>query len=513
MVGGSCRFGPFLVDRAGYAVTRDGVSVELTPKLIDLLLYLVDRPATLVTKEELLDALWPDANVTDNALAQAVSELRQALGDEAASPKFIRTIPRRGYRFVATVEAVGTTEAGDAIEVADQKSPAAPGSLRAIVWARETPSLDAHRAFLEGSLRLESLDVRDMPRAREDFERAVSLDPRYALAYTGLSSAEFAMYEATRCDNEPAQPLLDRSIEHARYAVELEDGLAEAHAALALPLVSAWHTREAIVAARRAVALEPSNWRHFFRLGHASWGDARLEAAAQTRTLYPEFAFTHFQVAMVHVARGHLAQAESVLREGVAGQERQAGRERFPAQGLHWLLGLVLLAEDRASEAVEEFNRELELVDLDRLYGREYAIHSHFGRGTAFLRLDDVDEASVAFRHAIDLYPEHAPSRLGLACCLRATGESSKADAELRTIEAAIATLSRRRPFEADTVRAQLSVARDRPDEAVGSLQGMLTGAPPGFAGWTLPIEPLFRQLAGHKGFTGVLGHLAERAR
>src|SRR5262249_22551119 len=53
-----------------------------------------------------LDALWPDANVTDNALAQAVSELREALGDEADAPQFIKTVARKGYRFVAAVDAV-----------------------------------------------------------------------------------------------------------------------------------------------------------------------------------------------------------------------------------------------------------------------------------------------------------------------------------------------------------------------------------------------------------------------
>src|SRR4029079_8623570 len=56
------------------------------------------------TKEQLLDALWPDANVTDNALAQAVSELRQALEDDAANPTYIKTVARRGYRFIAPVE-------------------------------------------------------------------------------------------------------------------------------------------------------------------------------------------------------------------------------------------------------------------------------------------------------------------------------------------------------------------------------------------------------------------------
>jgi len=106
MAGASYRFGTFLIDRAGYRALRGSEPVDLTPQLLDLLLHLLDRAGTLVTKEQLLDALWPGANVTENALAQAVSELRDALGDDAGSPRFIKTIARRGYWFIAPVEVV-----------------------------------------------------------------------------------------------------------------------------------------------------------------------------------------------------------------------------------------------------------------------------------------------------------------------------------------------------------------------------------------------------------------------
>ncbi len=116
----SFRFGPFVLDRGGYRVLRGEQVVDLTPKLIDLLLHLVDHRGTLVTKEALLDALWPGANVTDNALAQAVSELRQMLGDDASAPTYIKTVARRGYRFIAPVEPLGerTTETADVAALA-----------------------------------------------------------------------------------------------------------------------------------------------------------------------------------------------------------------------------------------------------------------------------------------------------------------------------------------------------------------------------------------------------------
>src|ERR1700704_3426287 len=106
MPGPSYRFGPFFVDRTGYRVLRNGEALSLTPKLLDLLFHLLDHAGTLVTKDQLLDAVWPDANVTENALAQAMSELRQALDDDAGAPAFIKTVARRGYRFIAPVETV-----------------------------------------------------------------------------------------------------------------------------------------------------------------------------------------------------------------------------------------------------------------------------------------------------------------------------------------------------------------------------------------------------------------------
>src|SRR5262245_56125113 len=109
-------FGPFRLDRATYQAYRGNRPLALTPKLLDLLFYLVERPAKLVTKEELLDGVWPGANVTENALAQAISELREALDDSAVSPTYIRTVARRGYRFVAPVSGGGASASATSAE-------------------------------------------------------------------------------------------------------------------------------------------------------------------------------------------------------------------------------------------------------------------------------------------------------------------------------------------------------------------------------------------------------------
>ena len=102
---GAFSFGPFVLDTGSYRLLRGDKVVQVSPKIIDLLLYLVMRPSVLVTKDELFKALWPDVAVTDNALTQAVSELRQALGDDPSNAKYVQTVARRGYRFVGTVVA------------------------------------------------------------------------------------------------------------------------------------------------------------------------------------------------------------------------------------------------------------------------------------------------------------------------------------------------------------------------------------------------------------------------
>jgi tetratricopeptide (TPR) repeat protein len=370
---------------------------------------------------------------------------------------------------------------------------------------RETSSLEAYRAVMEGWLRIETLDVRELPRAIADFERAVAVDARYALAWTGLATAEFASYESTRSENEPSQALLDRAIAHGRQAVELDDSLAEAHGSLALILVSAWDTTAAIAAARRAVSLEPGNWRHLFRLGHATWGEERLRAGAATLALYPDFAFTYFQSAMVHVARGDLTDAERVLRHGAAIQDRQIGRgERYPALGLHWLLGLVRLALDDGEDALAEFERERGLAQPHRLYGREYAMHAALGRGAALLRKGRREAAAASFRDALALYPDQPLGHLGLAV---ADGTGFEA------VDRALAVVERTKPIESALVRAQLLTAQGRGPEAARVLAGVIETAPAGFAGWSIPVEPFILQLADRTTLTPVLTLLAGRAK
>lgn len=101
-------FGRFRLDATERTLTRNGAGVPLPPKVFDTLLVLVENSGTVLAKDELLRTIWPDSFVAESNLAQNISQLRKALGEGAAEQRFIETIPKRGYRFVAEVRKVSS---------------------------------------------------------------------------------------------------------------------------------------------------------------------------------------------------------------------------------------------------------------------------------------------------------------------------------------------------------------------------------------------------------------------
>src|SRR4030042_4164553 len=107
----SCyRFNEFILDVRERRFAAGQREIRLRPRTLDTLIYLVERQGRLVTKNALLDGLWVDAEVTENTLTQCIRELREALGDDQKDPRFIQTVPRSGYRFIAKVERAGRGE-------------------------------------------------------------------------------------------------------------------------------------------------------------------------------------------------------------------------------------------------------------------------------------------------------------------------------------------------------------------------------------------------------------------
>lgn len=152
----SLRFDRFRFDRANQRLEDEsGTSIPLNPKAFDVLAVLLERRGSLVSKDEILDAVWRDAHVGDGVLKVSIAEIRKALGDSPTSPRFIQTVHRRGYRFVAALSG-----ADDRAARAHGEAPRA-GAL--VIWppggatakddavgivgrAAELATLDAHLA-------------------------------------------------------------------------------------------------------------------------------------------------------------------------------------------------------------------------------------------------------------------------------------------------------------------------------------------------------------------------------
>jgi Tol biopolymer transport system component/DNA-binding winged helix-turn-helix (wHTH) protein len=129
-------FDGFQLDLLRMGVWRDEAPVPLEPKTLDLLCYLVVHRDRLITKEELLDAVWKDTFVTPNALTRAIAQLRKALGDEVGHPRLIETVAKRGYRFIAPVSPVSPVSTATAVAPLMTAAIAAPARAmpRAITW-------------------------------------------------------------------------------------------------------------------------------------------------------------------------------------------------------------------------------------------------------------------------------------------------------------------------------------------------------------------------------------------
>jgi Tol biopolymer transport system component/DNA-binding winged helix-turn-helix (wHTH) protein len=147
-------FGPFRLDVANRLLLRDGEIVPLKPKVFDTLLVLVERSGQVVSKNELIEKIWPDTVVEENNLTQNISMLRKVLGKDSSGQDYIRTIPRRGYCFTSNVQDVWE-ETTDFI--------LAKSSRSRIVVEEEQESSDPPEDATEISIRTEALNDAPVP--------------------------------------------------------------------------------------------------------------------------------------------------------------------------------------------------------------------------------------------------------------------------------------------------------------------------------------------------------------
>lgn len=483
----SYSFGPYVLDLDRRRLVRDGAPLSLSDKYIEVLRLLVSKAGEVVTKDAIIACAWADVAVADNSAEQAMSIIRRTLGPAADGEPYIETLARRGYRFRQPVSTVVTRGGDDELRTAMQP----------------------FRMFLEGRAAIETLGREAVERARHVFADVVAVDHDYAPGHIGLANALALAFDAARVAGQADPAMLRKAVQHAREACLLDVESGEAWATLAFVLSRAGDSLDAVAAGRRATTLEPENWRHHVRLAYASWGEARLAAARSVKKRLPGLGLAHWLSATVFIARGAFGEAVRELDAGIAAEAQPRESGHFAVVGLHLLRGLVHLAQGEEAAAVAALQRELALEPAGHLYAPYACASAWCAIGVMHLRRDAVSAAAAAFEQTLERAPGHAMALAALAHVTEGRGR----DAYRARLEARVEALERLGAgVDAAVARAGVEVLLGRHAEAASRVRAALDAAPPGSAGWTIPVEPVLSVSSHLDEWRTVLGRLANAA-
>ena len=262
-------------------LVRGAEEVRVEPRVMDVLVQLAGRAGEVVSKEELAQRVWEGRYVTDDVLTVTIYALRKALGDDARRPRYLETVSRRGYRWVAPVTLAATIapeEVRAAVSPASQPEaegqPARRASWRTAArvaalllfavgaaWmlrpprGKHVPTAEAHEAYVKGRYFLDQRSIKGWQQSLEQFERAVALDPKSPAAHAGLADTYSAMSDFGVASPAEMRP---RAMKAARRALELDPESAEGHSALGrAQFLFDWDFAGAEGSLTRAVALDP----------------------------------------------------------------------------------------------------------------------------------------------------------------------------------------------------------------------------------------------------------------
>ncbi len=294
-------FGPFQLDAERLLLLDRGEAVALGPKVVETLLALIEHPGEILAKSALLERIWPEGYVDEANLAQNVYVLRKTLRARW-DVEAIETVPRRGYRFIAPVRLCPAAES-PALTAPERPARGAPLArwaaaaaavlllAGALAWrtaaprAAQTPELSAQGSRLyEIGKYYWNLRTRDgIAKSIDYFARVVNDDPRVALGYAGLASAN-AIEADYGYGPAPSAVYVSRARAYAREALALDPHCAQAYAVLGMLASerrsgSAADMQAAQRDLRRAIALDPSSGSAHEWYGIALLQQGRVDAS------------------------------------------------------------------------------------------------------------------------------------------------------------------------------------------------------------------------------------------
>jgi DNA-binding winged helix-turn-helix (wHTH) protein/cytochrome c-type biogenesis protein CcmH/NrfG len=314
-------FGEFVLDVSERRFCKGEQAMPLAPKAYELLVALVKHAGRLVTKQELLERVWPDAYVEEGIISVHVSSLRKALGNR----DFIETVSRTGYRFTAPVTRKPPTRDSFSLRWPIGVLPSQPA---------------VHELIGRGRSHLLTASMPEIPKAVAAFRSAIELDPTYAAAHAGLALACCAQAELRLVTPPEAYA---EARDAALRALAMEPTYADAQVALGNVLfLSDWNWVGAQRCLERALELDPD---------HTDG----------------------------HLLYGRLLEALGKVEEGLAAKRKAL--ERNPSSALvHTQIALSYWNLRQYDEVIEWGNRALEL-DAAHLLAREFVAAAYWKKG------------------------------------------------------------------------------------------------------------------------------------
>ena len=371
-------FGNFRLDLIERSLLRDGTPVPLAGKVFETLRVLVEHGGRLAEKKQVMQEVWADTFVAESNLSQNVFTLRKILGDGKDGQRFIETVPRRGYRFVANVR-----EVHDDPALTEEAAP-----CLTIESAPATAVIEAHNFCLKGRFFWNKRTEAGLKTALEYFQRALNVDPLYAKAYAGLADCYIMLCEYGLLASKDSYR---NGKAAALKALELDESLAEAHASLGLiTMLYDWDLTAAEKGFQRAIELN-TNYAtaHQWYAVHLAVSERFDEAFAQIRQaqeLDPLSPIISANVARIHYFARQYDEALRCCRTIL---------ETEPTFGVaHKIMGLAYEQKGMPVEALAALQRALDLLghtpEMIGFLAHAYAISG--GREDAQRLLERLEE-------------------------------------------------------------------------------------------------------------------------
>jgi DNA-binding winged helix-turn-helix (wHTH) protein/tetratricopeptide (TPR) repeat protein len=454
-------FGPFQLSPCEHILLRDGVSIPLSPKTFDLLVTLVSRRGQLLTRDELMHAIWPDSFVEEINLTVNISLLRKTLGEQQDGRQYIATIPKRGYRFDAEViehgkvaepamkvaedhrepptPVAGATSTVPPVSIPDSKRPgrkwlaisAAIFVVAAASWIVYRTTV-AHRnasailstqprvvgqeansqaleLYNQGRSSLSRRTAESVQQSIDLFNQALAIDPQYVAAYAGLADAYILAGSYGNSFLSP-QTAMPKAKNAAEKALALDSASAEAHTSLAyIKLTYDWDWAGAETEFKRALELNPDYINALHWYSHELMAEGRVQESHQLSE--EALALDPTNVLMnEHMAWHHLMAREY---------------DRSIPQAL------------KTIELDPDFVQAHRVLALDYLYtGQFNKACAEFQKGVTLSHDDPIARAYLARCYALSHHP--ADARKILDALVKASVERYISSAEIAAVYAAL---------------------------------------------------------------------------